>query len=534
MVALRGYEGTMTGHREVERKFDAHEGDALPDLTDVEAVAAVGAATDIDLRATYFDTADLRLARAGITLRRRTGGLDEGWHLKLPVGPEERTEMRLPLATSESVVPDQLQHEVRALLRGRMLGPVASLHTLRTERPLLAADGTVLATMADDTVRAQRFASGGGAATTWRELEVELVDGEPALLGDATRVLAAAGISRSSSPSKLRRALGEALDPPDADRRRPDRLGRDAPAGTVVVTYLRAQVEVLLAHDPGARHDAPDAVHQMRVASRRLRSALTTYRSLFDRTRTDPLRGELKWLGQTLGAARDAEVLWARLDQLQAALPPDLRFGPVASRIRSEMATTHRVAHDLLIDALDHDRYHALLDDLDALVDDPPFTERAGRRADHVIPRLVGHAARRVDRAAAAVDRIAEAEPTGTATRARSGRDERSMALHEVRKAAKQARYAAESAAASSGRPAERLGNRMEALQEVLGEHQDSVGAQQALRAIALAAHLAGENAFSYGVLHGQEQARGEAAQEGYRTALAAATKPKVRAWTEV
>ncbi|BCK71266.1 hypothetical protein Srufu_052190 [Streptomyces libani subsp. rufus] len=84
--------------REIERKYEADDDTRLPDLAGIDRVTAVAEAGTEDLDAVYYDTADQRLAAAGITLRRRTGGRDAGWHLKLPVAPGVRDELRAPLS----------------------------------------------------------------------------------------------------------------------------------------------------------------------------------------------------------------------------------------------------------------------------------------------------------------------------------------------------------------------------------------------------------------------------------------------------
>ena len=129
----------MDRYSEVERKFDADPGMPLPDLSG--AAGAVSEAVETQLDATYFDTADLQLARQHITLRRRTGGDDAGWHLKLPAGRDQRTELRLPLGGQTRIVPLALASEVSSITGDRPLVPVAILHTARIERRLLDADG---------------------------------------------------------------------------------------------------------------------------------------------------------------------------------------------------------------------------------------------------------------------------------------------------------------------------------------------------------------------------------------------------------
>ena len=508
----------MSRSQEIERKFDAEPSMPMPDLS--ESAAAVGEVAESHLDATYFDTADARLARHQITLRRRTGGDDAGWHLKLPAGQDERTEIRLPLGRATRTVPAALVREVRALVRDRPLAPIAMLYTTRLERLLLDADGHALATVADDTVHAERPTDGAVEVSTWREIEVELLDGDRSLLEAVSSRLREAGLTPSASSSKLARVLGDLAAATRASS--PDgisRAGRGT-AGSVMLTYLQAQVDQLVRRDRAARSDEPDAVHQMRVATRRLRSALATYRPLLDRERSDPLRAELKWLGQVLGRARDTEVLHRRLRNLLAAQPAELVLGPVGPRVDLELESRHQVAHADLVAVLDTKRYFRLLDALDELVADPPLTARAGKRAHQQLPALVGRAARRVDRDARAV---ADAPAP----------EERDPRLHEVRKSAKRARYAAESAAPVAGKPARRLADRMTALQDVLGEHQDSAAARALLVELAAASHLAGENGLTYGLLHAQESARADEARRAYGPALRKASTAKARRWTQ-
>ena len=513
----------MSRHQEIERKFDADPGIALPDLSGSGGVASDP--VEIQLDATYFDTADARLARHHITVRRRTGGEDAGWHLKLPAGRDERTEVRLPLGRATRTVPPALSREVRAIVRDRQLVPVATLQTTRIERLLLDADGIALAAIADDTVHGQRLTGGPAEESTWREVEVELLDGSRAFLEAVSHRLRAAGLAPSGSSSKLARVLGDLAAQPPAVPRAMD-VSQGSTAAAVVLAYVQEHVDQLVTCDRGVRSEQPGAVHDMRVATRRLRSTLATYRPLLDRERTDPLRAELKWLGQALGRPRDAEVLHQRMLELVAAQPDQLDqldqpdFGPTRDRLDSELDARHRRALVDLQKALDGGRYFRLLDTLDDLLSHPPLTARAGKPARKQLPALVGHVARRVDRAARAV----ADEHTPQA---------RNQRLHEVRKCAKRARYAAESAIPVSGKPAARMAARMELLQNVLGEHQDSVTAQALLLELTRTDHLSGENGFALGLLYAQESARADDARHSYKPALRKASARKTRRWTQ-
>jgi inorganic triphosphatase YgiF len=507
----------MTRYREVERKFDADPGVPLPDPSG--AGGALSEPVKSQLNATYFDTADAQLARHGITLRRRTGGDDAGWHLKLPTGQDERTEVRLPLGHATGIVPVALVREVRAIVRDRPLVAIATLKTTRIERRLLDAKGQALASVADDTVHGRRLTDGAAVVSTWREVEVELLDGDRTFLDEVTDRLRGAGLTRSGSSSKLARVLGDIGQPTRATTSRAMRRAGRGTAGAVMLGYLQAQVDLLVVGDRGARTDESDAVHKMRVATCRLAGTLATYRPLLDRDNSDPVGEELKWLGQVLGRSRDVEDLDRRLRDLVAAQPDELALGPVGRRIDLELGDRRRAAHAELVTALDDSRYFRLLDALDDLLADPLLTARAGKQAQKQLPALVGRAARRVDRAARAVadDSTPQARDNG---------------LREVAKSAKRALYAAESAVPVAGKPARRLADRMKSLVDVLGEHQDSAAAQALLLELAVAAHVSGENGFTFGLLCAQERTRVNNAARAYQTALRKASTTRTRRWT--
>jgi CHAD domain-containing protein len=321
------------------------------------------------------------------------------------------------------------------------------------------------------------------------------------------------------SSSKRARVLGDLGSPVRAAQPGTSRAARRATAGDVMVACLQETMEQLVRADRGARALDPHAVHAMRVATRRLRSTLATYRPLVDRRRTEPLREELKWLGQVLGGVRDAEVLHRRMRALIAAQPKDPVLDRVADRIDLELGNRREVAVTNLREALDGDRYFRLFDALDDLVGHPPLTALASTRARKLVPPLVGQVALRVDRAARAVS----GDGTGQS---------RSAGLHEVRKCAKRARYAAESAVPVAGQDATRLAERMESLQEVLGEHQDSVAAQALLLKLMMAAERSGSYELAFGLLYAEESGRAHDARRAYKAALRRASAEKARHWT--
>ncbi|MFE1040276.1 CYTH domain-containing protein, partial [Streptomyces sp. NPDC058832] len=272
--------------RETERKYEPSSSgvDGLPDLTGAGPVASVTASGPEELDAVYHDTADLRLAGSSATLRRRTGGPDAGWHLKLPLTGDTREEMRAPLSDE---VPDALRELLTSRTRGAPLRPVMRIRSTRSVRHLRDAEGEVLAELSIDEVRADSLLPGGGRAE-WQEVEVELADGVGAgLLDTVEKKFRKKGINRADSPSKFVRALRDtgaaaegALRPGHATATAPGSPGR------YVLAYLEQQVASLVALDPAARRDLPDGVHRMRVTCRRLRSCLRSYRSVLNRRAT--------------------------------------------------------------------------------------------------------------------------------------------------------------------------------------------------------------------------------------------------------
>ncbi|WQQ28339.1 CYTH and CHAD domain-containing protein [Nocardioides bizhenqiangii] len=504
--------------RELEGKYEPAAEAEMPDLTALDGIASVAGPETQELGATYFDTDRLALAAAGLTLRRRTGGGDAGWHLKVPSPDGGLDELREPVGGhAADVVPTSLERAVQLYARGQTLRPVAEIRTRRRIHRLCDADGRTMAELCDDLVTADTPGDlDGRSASSWREWEVELVDGDEALLETAGALLEATGARPAAGPSKLARALGNRI--PKSLIHPDEPPGPKSSAAEVLGARLREQVSELKYRDPLVRHDAPDAVHRMRVAMRRLRSDLASYRPLLDRNRTEPRRDELKWIAGVLGDARDTEVMQARLSRLISEEPVELVMGPVAQRVDRQLAAAYRLAHRRAVEAIESPRYYALIDDLDALVTNPRWTSRARQPAADVLPARVAKAFKRLRRR---VDAVAEAPDRQT-------RDHR---LHEVRKAAKRARYAAEPLVPVVGRDAERFVKATKKLQSVLGDYQDAVVTQPTLRQLAVQAHLDGDNAFTYGRLHGRQQALAASLRAGYHEAWSRAKAKKRRRW---
>ncbi|WP_428338721.1 CHAD domain-containing protein [Mycobacterium sp.] len=452
-------------HLEVERKFDVDASTQPPSFDGLEGIARVECAETQSLDAVYFDTAERDLAVHRITLRRRTGGLDAGWHLKLPAGSDARTEVRAPLDGSDP--PAELLDVVLAIVRDRPVSPVARISTTRQVQLLHGADDSVVAEFCDDQVIAGRGAGGDEAEQRWREWELELVnDGADAELMDrACGRLLDAGAKPAGHGSKLARVL--------------DTSPTDLPADPLH-RALAEQIGELLAWDRAVRADADDAVHQMRVSARKIRSLLQSSPDSFGLADDAPVVGELRELGNVLGVARDAEVLAERYRNALDDLPPELVRGPVRERLVDGADQHYRIGLRHALAAMRLPRYFRLLDVLDAVSAKTPTT--GGEPA----PAAVAAAGKRVRKAA-------------KAAREARGADDRDDAIHRIRKRAKRLRYTADATGA------EKVSKRAKKLQSLLGDHQDSVVSREHLVQQAQQAHAAGEDTFTYGLLYQRE-----------------------------
>ncbi|MGH3693992.1 MAG: CHAD domain-containing protein [Pseudonocardiaceae bacterium] len=502
--------------REIERKYEAIDGLELLDPASLLGFDTATGPDEQDLTALYFDTVDLRLIGAGVTLRRREGGSDAGWHLKLPAGQDSREELRLPLGRVARRPPAELVALTRVYTRGAAVAPVAELSTRRRRWGLADSAGRCLAELVEDHVKARTL---GEQTTTvlWREVEVELGEhGQRKLLDRIERRLLKAGAQRAGSASKLGRLLADRL-PLSKPGPRP---GSARSAGEVVLAYLGGQARRLRHYDPLVRQDVPDAVHQMRVAARRMRSALQAFGRVIDRKATRELTAELKWVAGELSAARDAEVMAERFTALLAQVPSELKLGPVDTAVARSFGRRQTDARGVSLAALDSDRYLALHDRIDALLAGPPLTARANRKAKRELPRGVRRAYHRME------SRMTDAQrqPAG---------EQRDLALHETRKAAKRLRYATEAVKSTLGKPATRLRKRLKTVQSLLGDHQDTVVSRPALRELAGQAHLEGGNGFTYGLLYAAEATRAEQAENDLRPAWKQMGKRKNTAWLE-
>jgi CHAD domain-containing protein len=455
------------GHLEREVKLGVDLDFVLPDLTD--EVATSRPQMQQAMRTAYFDTAEFRLWRRGMTLRHRTG--DEPgsgtWTAKLPApsdGPTlDRTELSWP--GPRDSLPEEAIGLFLGITRSSPLHQIVELVTTRRRFLLRDSAGVARGELDDDTVT---VVGGNRDGVCFRQIEVELGPGGDVLAGRVVNRLVSAG-ARPGGGQKL----AKAVDLP-APSRQGTRINKGSSMGDIARAGIVTALDRLLDNDYLLRLDpsnpSVEGIHQARVATRRLRSQLKMIGSVLDPVWVAQIRAELRWLGERLGTVRDADVL-----------APVLSGGGDGSSFdaggRSELrsaAEAERRGHCRdLSDALSSDRYLELLDRLAAAAELPPFAEgRRGKRASspvrpagEVLPKLVRHRWRSLRRAVR-----------------RGGRHPSDAELHGMRIRAKELRYAAETAAPVIGKAARRTATAAEEAQNVLGRHHDAVTAEAWLR----------------------------------------------------
>jgi CHAD domain-containing protein len=494
---------------EREVKLGAGPAFRLPDLAGVIEGVAVAPPETVRLETVYFDTPDLRLARWGVSLRRRAG---EGWTLKLSSPPSTPGKPAAVLERDEITFqggqkpPDAALGVVRAYVRRSELVPVARLSTVRRRVRLVDGNGARVAEVVDDEVSVR---DGRRVAARFREIEVEASseNGADGIITPLVTRLRVAGAGAPDPTPKHVRALGpRAIEPPEVA---PEPLLPVAPAKDVIRYNLAESVAGLLRHDPLVRTGRdPEAVHQARVATRKLRSNLRTFGPLLDVEWTEPLRSELGWLATGLGAVRDREVLLDRLRDRAKSLPAtDTRSGTALLHLLEVEIDELRA--NLAVD-LDSQRYVDLVERLVEAAHSPATLPDAEQPASTVLPALATTPWRRL-RSAVRQLHVTPSDPE----------------LHRIRILAKRARYAAEAVAPVAGADAADFAKAAARLQTVLGEHQDSVTAQGWLRA----AKVSGRRAFVAGELIALERIAAHEARVAWPGVWESLDRKKLRDW---
>jgi CHAD domain-containing protein len=486
--------------REREVKMVVPDSLELPALHDAIAGAELGEVEERMIDDIYYDTADLRLARWGCTLRHRGG---EGWTVKVP-GPSQGVVLdreEVVLGGDRGDPPASALNLVSSLTRGVDVAEVAHLRTRRLVRRWLTGDGEVVAELVDDDVRGSMP---HGEDVMFREIEVELApDTDGRLLDEVVARLSAAKPSTEEPIPKVVRVLGPAaMQPPDVDV---TTLPAKPSARQVIQSAFASSVARLLLQLPAARLGTdPEGVHQARVASRRMRSDLKTFEPLLDADWSTRLRTELEWLIDALGAVRDSDVLGVKLGDV-ADRHPEIDHD-AAGRVLHQVRIQHRRDRGRLLQYLSDERAMQLLDHLVAAAVDPATLPSADRPARKTMPKLVRKRWKRLDRA---INRL--------------GRHPEPSELHAVRILAKQLRYATEAVAPATGKQARKFAKDAASIQDALGEMNDAAVTRSSLTACS--ERLDGPAAFAAGQMTQQIVVEARTQDKRWRAAHASMTK---------
>jgi CHAD domain-containing protein len=431
--------------------------------------------------ATFYDTPRRRLARAGITLRRRMENGKNVWELELPREPEPLT---LDAAGGPAGPPPILARVLSGLLHE---GPLEEVRSVRTRRSGVRATDGGLETV-EVLVDSKAVLDGRRIEREFTEILLRPLDSDDQRLRTLRK--------------ELRRAGARPV------RKQKDEERSDLPGAAAVQAMLKRQHARMLAHDPGVRlGDDPEDVHQMRVATRRLRATLRAARRFFTDNETEAVRAELSWFADLLGSVRDLDVLVGQLREERSGL--DLPAQAGAAHIVDLLVAEREAARSRLLNAMRTKRYLRLLVRVEELADAPPLGS-----SDVPVEEIARAEFKKLRAAAGSVD-------------AHATDDE----LHRIRVRAKRARYAAEMAEPAVGKRARRFITNAKRLQDVAGELQDAVVAEERLRTVGERIVQPGA-AFAAGRLVERARGRRAAAREAFPKAWSKVEKSGLQAWS--
>lgn len=492
---------------ELELKFTAPADFAPHSLASRAGIGNVIELPILNLVADYYDTGDFRLARAGVTLRYRTGDtIDAGWTVKLPVKDTPALRDEVLFAGPRGSVPEEARRLVTVFARGADLLRVAKLRTKRLRWSLRETSGRELAELMDDRVA---VLDGRRITQRFRELELEARAANRAELRPIELVLSQLGAVHTAQAPKAVQALGpvaaERSDIPE-----PQPVSPGNPVSEAVAAAMASATHRLMVHDPRVRlHDA-EGVHQMRVSARRLRGHLRTFSSLIEPAWSRKTINELRWLARALGIVRDLDVLLGKLRDADMGT----QMVPLLAALEGRQSTARRSLERVL----QSERYIALLERLIQAANAPPLNELASESCRSALPRFVGETWTLLTNAVKDLNE-----------------DLTDDGYHQVRIHAKRARYAAEAAAPCLGRRAGgdalRFALHAEEVQNVLGERQDSVVLRQTLLDEAAKRSNDGPFNLAAGRLVERQDQSIAACDLKFREVWRALNRKKIRAW---
>ena len=500
-------------HLEIERTYDLPEGGDLPDLVGAGGIIRTERQDPFDLDATYWDTERYDLVASHVTVRRRTGGHDAGWHIKRAASDTVRHEEHFPLTDDADTVPEALLDTLATERRGRPLRPVVRITTTRTVTLLLDEDGDQVAELADDRVTAQRLDDEAPETPrTWREVEVETVEGvdeqvAEALFDALDGRFAAVGAGPAAVASKLARGLAGAPAPRLQTEDRPEK-GTAARALTKRLRKLRA---ALLGQEARLRSGGSADLREMAATGLGTAAVLVSYRPAFaDTGALDRAAETAEALARVTASAALAEEFVGRLARASSPAQDGLVDAVTRDRIAAATAERRGAAVDEVAAFLRTPGFLELLDVLDDAVERPQPTAWALRSPKKVAQDVSAIEKPRVrELVRDAVDQ--DDETTALL--------ERETAVREATERAWQGAMRARMAMDVLGDDAfpHALWKRIGDAADVLTERVRSLHALDVLRAQADAAERAGESTFGYGVLAGD---RVRVAEESYDEAV--------------
>jgi len=461
----------VSGSREIELKFLC----APRDLNAVLAAAPEGDEESRELISVYFDTPDLRLQKAGVSLRVRQSKAGRVLTMKRGDGLT-REEYEASLEGREP--PGELAplRELLSEADAAALEPAFNVRVTRRQRLIRFQDSEI--ELACD----QGEVSGGRLASPISEVELELKSGRPEALFAFARELARAAPLYLSFDTKS--ARGQALVAGQAAARRKPKVRLSVHATTAEAFQANARhaLAQIAAHAAVLRDaPGPDAVHQLRVAARRLRSALSTFRPVVEGDAYAPLKAELRWLAKAFDRARNLDVFALE------GLAPAAETGPAPAGLgglKAAVSAAREAARKEAAETAASDRFRRLMIDAADWIETGAWLGRAA--AAEPARAYAAHVLERRRRTL-----------IGRGRRIASGDD---AARHAVRMQAKKLRYAAEGfAALYPAKAADRFVGRVKALQDRLGELNDIAAAE----ALTLGLGLTPEAAFAAGELAG-------------------------------
>ncbi len=499
-------------HLEIERTYDLPEGGALPDLVGAGGILRTEHQEPFELDATYWDTERYDLVAARVTVRRRTGGPDAGWHIKRSESDTVRHEQQFPLTDDADTVPDEVLAALFTERRGRGLRPVVRITTTRTVTRLLDEDGDQIAELADDQVTAQRLDDDAPETPrTWREVEVETVDGvDPQIAHELFAALdgrfAAVGAGPAAVASKLARGLAGAPAPRLQTEEKPAK----GTTARILAKRVRKLRVALLGQEARLRSGDTADLRQAADTTLEIAAILGAYRPAFpDGEAVDRAAEAADGLAGVTARAALAEYLIDRLPRASSPAQDDLVDAMTRERILASTRERRDQAVRDVVAFLHGEPFLELLDALDDAAERPAPTAwslRAPKQVAQDVGADVKPRVRELVRAAVADD------TSDTAA-------EREAADRTTTEAAWQETMRARMAMDVLGDDAfpHALWKRIGTAADVLTERVRSLHALDILRANAAIAERGGEGTFGYGVLAGD---RVRLAEESYDEAV--------------